>query len=392
MSQDSVTLAGVGDIILDRDEPETIFRHVAHVLRGADVTFAQIEQMYSEKGCPGTPQHTVTYSHPRLIPALVSAGINVAGMAGNHTLDLGAPALMDTMERLHAAGIATVGAGRNIAEAREPAIVERKRTRIAFLSYCTTGPKGYEADEGNAGFAPVRVSTLYEALEYQPGTPCQVITIPHQEDLPAMVADIKKAKKENDVVVLSIHWGWHNVPILVAMYQQAIGRAAIEAGADLILGHHAHILKGIEVYKGKAIFYSLGNFAIEFSPEKKQQSKPTWRILMRKLYNFQPDPTYITYHFHPESKATLIAKAVIADKKVQKVSYIPTYIGPRSEPELVARQDPRGQEVFNYVQHITEKQNLNAVFEWDGDSEVIVRAGADEAEPIGPQLLRFARP
>jgi poly-gamma-glutamate synthesis protein (capsule biosynthesis protein) len=104
------------------------------------------------------------------------------------------------------------------------------------------------------------VSTYYEAQEYQAGTPPKVITVPREEDVTAMEDDIRRAKATSDVVVMSIHWGIHHVPGMLADYQFTVGHRAIDAGADLILGTHAHLIKGIEIYKGKAIFFSMGNF------------------------------------------------------------------------------------------------------------------------------------
>ncbi len=110
----------------------------------------------------------------------------------------------------------------------------------------------------------MRGLTLYEQVETdQPGTPARVHTFPHRGDLEALRHDVRAAKVQADFVALSIHWGIHFVPSEIADYQRDVAHAAIDDGADAILGHHPHILKGIEVYKGRPIFYSLGNFAIE---------------------------------------------------------------------------------------------------------------------------------
>ena len=108
----------------------------------------------------------------------------------------------------------------------------------------------------------MRASTFYEQVDWQPGTPPRIVTLANKDDLAAMVEDIKKVRPLVDVLIMSIHWGVHHVPAVIAMYQKEVGHAAIDAGVDIILGHHAHILKAVEVYKGKVIFYSIGNFVV----------------------------------------------------------------------------------------------------------------------------------
>ena len=99
------------------------------------------------------------------------------------------------------------------------------------------------------------------------------MTIADKDDVAAMVADIAGARAMADVVIVSMHWGVHLVPAMLAMYQQEVGHIAIDAGADLIIGHHPHILKAVEVYKGKVIFYSVGNFIVPSRPDRGQRSR-----------------------------------------------------------------------------------------------------------------------
>lgn len=370
MKGERITLVAVGDILVDREEPETIFRHVAPVLRSADITFANCEQMYSDKGCP-SPVHA-TYSDPKNIPALTYAGIHVVSLANNHTLDWGVDGLMDTLARLREAGFLCVGAGKNMAEARQPVVVERKGNRIGFLAYGCIGPDGYEAEAGKPGYAPVRAWTIYQKVDYQPGTPPRIVTIPYKDDLAAMEEDIRKLKAQVEVVVVSYHWGLHFVPRTIPGYCFDIAHAAVDAGADLVLGGHPHILKGLEVYKGKVIFYSLGNFALELGPGA-GAADYVERVARKFIehYGVVPDPEYPTYPFHPEAKATLIVKAVIEGGQIKRVSYIPCYVNRRAEPEIVPPSEPRGQEVFGYVADISRSEGLQAHFSWEGNEVVI---------------------
>ena len=372
MKKEAITLLGIGDILIDRERPETIFQHVAEVLRSGDINFANCEQMYSDKG-QHSPVHA-TYSDPRNIPALLRTGINVVSLANNHTLDWGSEGLLDTMARLKEAGLPYVGVGQNLAEARQPVVLERNGTRVGFLAYGCIGPEGYEAEEEKPGYAPVRSWTIYEKVDYQPGTPPRIVSLPYKEDLAAMVQDIQQLKAQADVVVISFHWGQHFVPRVIPMYCFDIGHAAVDTGADLILGTHAHILKGVEVYRGKVIFYSTSNFALELGPGTlKGKSIPKVLRKFTEHYGFVPDPEYPTYPMHPEAKATLMVKAVIEDGQIRRVSYIPCYVNKQAEPEIVTRRDPRGQEVFSYMEDISRSEGLPVHFSWEGD-EVLISA------------------
>ena len=124
MKKDSITILGAGDILIDREKPESIFQYVADYLRSGDITFVNAEQGYCDKGHPN-PIHA-SYSDPRNLPALLYAGIDVLSLANNHTLDWGTEGLLDTMTRLKKAGLPYVGVGKDIDEARKPVILEKK--------------------------------------------------------------------------------------------------------------------------------------------------------------------------------------------------------------------------------------------------------------------------
>ena len=366
---EELTICAVGDILLDRDEPETMFAHTAPVLRRADITFGQLEEVLTlkEESLPTT--RSPARAHPNTAAALKSVGFDILSFGSNHALDYGIAGLLDTLESVKNGGIPLIGAGKNIAEARKPAIIEKKGTRVGFLSYNTIVPKGYDALPNKPGCAPLRAWTSYQPIEdFQPGTPCRILTFAKQEDLEAMKADIRELRPLVDVLIVSMHWGLHHVPATLAMYQFEMGHAAIDAGADLILGHHAHILKPIEVYKGKVIFYSLGNFAIERSQKalKGRQDNPEMKETT-KIYDRKIDPEYPTYPFHPESRKTMIAKCVIANKRIEKVSFLPTIINKQAEPEIVSSQDENFGAVVSYMEQIDKSQNLETRYTVEKD-------------------------
>ena len=189
-----------------------------------------------------------------------------------------------------------------------------------------------------------------------------------------MEDDIRKLRPRVDVLVVSMHAGVHVVPSVIAMYQKEAAYHAIDAGADLVLQHHAHILKGIEMYKGRAIFYSLNNFALDYNrlrPNERKAWDLGYRKLFHEFYKVKIHPDYPKHRFHYDALKTLVAKAYIHDRRIQKVTYLPAYINPDLEPEILTRKDPRAQEVFDYVTRISQEQELAVSFSWDGDEVVV---------------------
>jgi poly-gamma-glutamate capsule biosynthesis protein CapA/YwtB (metallophosphatase superfamily) len=366
MSEDTITLLAVGDILPNRVNPESIFAATGSFLRKGDLTFGNLESPYAESGTPGPSQSGAVPHDPKNLAALTYAGFDVVSMANNHVYDWGAAALLEAMERVKRLGIAISGVGRNIEEARKPVIVERKGTRVAFLSYGCIGPPGYEAEVDKPGFAPVRVITHYEPYVYQPGNPAKIFTYAITEDLEAMVEDIKSVKPLADVVVATYHWGLYHVRASLAMYQQEIAYAALDAGADLILGHHPHILKGIEVYKGKAIVHSLANFAVEHrepdSSLSRAAPRSSWATVVRQLFPGVP---------FPDQRKTIILKCIISNKSIAKVSFLPCLIKDDGEPEILPQRDEKSEEVFRYMVDISREAGLDTAYSWDRDDVVV---------------------
>lgn len=130
------------------------------------------------------------------------------------------------------------------------------------------------------------------------------------------------------------------------------------------------------MYKGKAIFYGLGNFALEHTlnfPGKLKGWDHSHSISRREFYRIKPEQKHT---FHHDALKTLIAKAYIQSKKIQRVTYVPAYINPATlEPEVITRKDPRAQELYDYVRQISESEDLNIQFSWI-DDEVLVQKGA----------------
>jgi hypothetical protein len=215
----------------------------------------------------------------------------------------------------------------------------------------------------------VNVLTHYESSYGTPGGPPTIYSFAEPQSLELMMSDIFQLRPKCQVLIVSLHKGLGHIPAKLAAYEQQISRAAIDAGADLVLGHHAHILKGIESYKGKFIFHGLGNFVTvtRALSNNKTQGSQDWSAKRKELFGFEPDPEYPTYPFHPEAKKTIIAACAISGGRINKVSYLPCFINKRGEPEIV-KNDVKGQDIFDYMVKISRVAGLDIGFVWDGGS------------------------
>ncbi len=277
----------VGDTNLQgRDRPADAFRHVLPALRAADLLFGQLEgPLAAPSADPAAPDipHKAGWRHsdPAMVAGLVAAGFAAVSCASNVTY--GARAIGESLATLDAAGIAHCGAGGDREAARRPAVVARRGVRFGFLGYTSVfWPVGHAAGPATPGVATVRATTAYQpgprALE-MPGAPPLVVTAPDPAELTAMEEDVRRLRAAVDIVVVSCHWGVSGSE-RVAEYQRAIGRAAIDAGADLVFGHHPHVLQAIEVWRGRPICYSLGNFAFDWA---KMRGRHLDGLLVRAL-------------------------------------------------------------------------------------------------------------
>ena len=208
---------------------------VRHLVESADIAIANFENpapnafRYHTSG-------TVFSADPKLIAGLANVGIDWVGLANNHIRDAGGDGILQTIANLKKYGIVSSGAGKNLAAARKPAILEAGGVKVAFLAYDTIAA-GYTAGPAKAGSARLSAG--------------------------AVKADVAAARKAGaQVVIVFPHWGTEYDPTPFAG-QQALARAAIDAGADMVIGNHAHWAGAVEVYHGKPIWYALGNFVFD---------------------------------------------------------------------------------------------------------------------------------
>jgi poly-gamma-glutamate capsule biosynthesis protein CapA/YwtB (metallophosphatase superfamily) len=372
----SQVFLAVGDLALDREDYNESFVATRDLLAGAAITFGQLETSFASSGVRLPQARHAVLARPDGAEALGRAGFNCISMAGNHVMDWGDQAFAETKANLEAAGITVVGAGRNIAEARQPALFTlADGTRVAVLAYCSILPHSYWADERRPGCAPMRAFTVYEQIEHdQPGTPARVHTYPHREDLAAMEADIRAAKANADVVIVSQHWGIHFVRATIADYQRDVARAAIAAGADAIIGGHAHILKGIEVIEGKPVFYSLCNFATDLRMDPAHAASKSFNEIRVLAEEWEPDFDSL-YNFPKAARLSMAVRLEIAAGAVTRAGFIPLYIDTDAVPRAVERGSAKHAEVVQYLEAVTAEAGLNAAFHTTPEM-VEVRAAA----------------
>src|SRR3989338_7795401 len=259
---EDVSLVAVGDISYSRGVERIVkkqkdinypFLKIRDYLKNADIVFGNLETPIT-KGREISDFEMVFRSNPGTEQALKEAGFSVLSLANNHTPNFGEQGLSDTVSYLDSSGIKHVGAGINEQEAAKPAYIETKGIKLAFLGYNDTDvvPASYEASEARAGTAFMRLEKMSKV--------------------------VRKTKQETNFVIVSMHSGTEYAA-KPNNSQINFAHSAIDAGADLVIGHHPHVVQTMEKYKGKLIFYSLGNFVFD-----QPQRQATKEGLVIKVY------------------------------------------------------------------------------------------------------------
>lgn len=361
-----------GDLAPDRDDYDSSFVATAPLLRSADIVFGQLETSIADSGVRLPQARHAVLARPEAAAALRRAGFDILSMAGNHCMDWAHEAFFETRAHVEAAGMSVVGAGADIAEARRPVIrTLGDGTRVAFLAYSSILPQSYWADERRPGCAPMRAFTVYEQIEHdQPGTPARIHTFPHRDDLAAMQADIRAAKAQADVVLVSHHWGIHFVRATIADYQRDVARAAIAADADAILGGHAHILKGCELVEGKPVYYSLCNFATDLAMDEAHAKSKSFNEIRVLAEEWEPDFGSL-YNFPKAARLSIMARLEIAKGRVVRAGVVPLVIGRDAVPRPAEPGSDDHAAVVEYLAAVTREAGLNARYRVDTDMVVL---------------------
>lgn len=266
----TVRLTFVGDTIMT-GHVETLLKekgydfpyaYVNPLFTQDDVTVANLETPITNQGIPASNKEFVYKSPPEAVPAMRAAGIDLVNLANNHSMDQGIEGLLDTFLLLDQNEIAYVGAGHDATRAFAPVIVERNGVKLAFF-----------------GFSRVVPEVSWYAGKNKPG-----IAVSYDPKL--AVEAIRAAREQADLVVVIAHWGKEREDYPVD-HQKELARAYIDAGADLIIGGHPHVLQGFESYKDKWIAYSLGNFIFTRASEPKTWETMVLQATCTKIGNCQ---------------------------------------------------------------------------------------------------------
>ncbi len=311
-----VTLAAVGDIMLSRMVAQKMKTHrdykypfleIAGLTRDADIAFGNLECPIAQGRTIG-PTEMVFRADPESIEGLKYAGFDILSLANNHSFNFGGHGLKDTFQYLDESGIAYVGAGQNKKEAYAPKILEVKGIKIAFLAYADNAftPSYSQAKDNQAGIAFMEISEMEKAVAI--------------------------AKSKADLAIVSMHSGTEYTSQPNGK-QVAFARAAIDAGADLIIGHHPHTVQKLEKYKGKYIFYSLGNFVFDQMWSK-------------------------------ETKEGLAVKLTLSKDGVREIELVPVLIEDYSQPRILGEAE--AQDIFKKLDIADIPFQKKEIFYWNG--------------------------
>jgi poly-gamma-glutamate synthesis protein (capsule biosynthesis protein) len=184
-------------------------------------------------------------------------------------------------------------------------------------------------------------------------------------DLADMVDDIRKARETNDSVVVYIHWGLRHVPKVIATYQPTIGHAAIDAGADVVIGHGPHLVKGVESYRGKSIFYSIGNFLTTGRLKHHGSGTQEWNVAWVE-HNQNPD---VLYGFPAQSRHALMPRLTFGPAGLERTEVLPMHINDLAQPRVLRADEPEFEANLAYLEWTSDQ--LEHEVRVDGDRFVI---------------------
>jgi len=262
LTHSNISLAAVGDVMLgtwvvphlDSAGSTYPFEATKHILQAADIAIANLEAPFTDRGEPVKDKQFTFRVPPKHARGLKESGFDILHLANNHMLDYGPEGLFDTIATLDSLALWHVGAGENITEAFAPVIFDRgndnnEPLRFGFLGFSMTHPEEFYASKTKPGTA-----------------------FPFWE---RYIAALDSLAPQVDIMIVSFHWGAEKM-VKPKAYQLDMAHAAIDHGADIVLGHHPHVLQGIELYRPRAnarqglIAYSLGNFAFgSYSPSSR---------------------------------------------------------------------------------------------------------------------------
>ncbi|WOF42272.1 CapA family protein [Sphingopyxis indica] len=354
-AHDPIRIIVTGDLVLDEPDGDHWLSGIAPALRGADLVIGHLEVPHAEGAEELAGDVPAPAAPPENLAALARAGFGMVSLAGNHIADCGARGIAETRAGLAAQNIAFTGAGADMVEASEPAIVTIKGWRVGFLSYNCVGPEAGWATDSRAGSNYLRVDTA----DGSPVAPAAPLAHVPQSELDRLTQDIAALRKRADIVLVALHKGKVHTPVLIEPYERALADAAMAGGADAVLGHHSHIVRGISFAGDRPIFHGLGNGCVVTSalgPVQDHPARREWAERRKRLFGFEPDPAYTLAPFHPEAVNAFMGELMFTGHAPVQTSIIAVRVEPPGRPVL-AKASECGP-IFRYVEAITEKAAL----------------------------------
>lgn len=363
-----VLMGLVGDVQVNRADPHEVFNDVRGLLDSAEILFGNLEGAYTDTprwvpgaiGGGGAPA--------RYLDVYADVGFDVMSLANNHILDVGYDAMLETRDRLRSQGVKTCGVGSSLAEAREPAVLEVNGLRIAFLAYASVFPLGYEARSDAPGLAPMRAYNFWRDPSpyiHIPGKAPLVTTVPDEGDLRNLAEDIRLARERADLVVTSFHWGEYQKPFHLTDHETRTARFCIDHGADMVVGHHHHALRGMEWYRGKPILYGLGHFVFDLVLNWTEEFKKGIAELHSASfydnpYTTSPKEGWPYLPMHEDTRMTVMAWATATRDGVQDIAVLPCRLTADGLVHPLRPGSPETDEVVSYLEQCNRTQGLKS--------------------------------
>jgi poly-gamma-glutamate capsule biosynthesis protein CapA/YwtB (metallophosphatase superfamily) len=347
-----------GDLVLDEPRPDYWLSGIAPRITAANIAIGHLEVPHTKRRAELHGDVPAPGADPANLAALKRAGFDAVSLAGNHIADCGTLGIADTRDELTRLGIEHTGAGPNLESARRPALLRCAGRRIALLSYNCVGPQAGWATDSSGGCAYVSIDTSDGGAI----SPTASLQSPNPKSLSQMQADIAAAGAEDTFVVVALHKGLVHTPARLAPYERPVAWAAIDAGAQVVVSHHAHLIRGMEFYRGKPIFHGLGNGCVvtrALSPGQDNPARAAWVERRKKLFGFEPDPSYWLAPFHPDAVNAMLGRLIWHDDGRIEAGFVPVHIEAPGRP--VIADDSRAAATIAYMARITQEAGLPAL-------------------------------